>query len=101
MTTIDPRADDQMFTMDVHEAVALEGKPGIVLAGPVTTGVCRAGDQILLQGSDTERRVSCLGIELLNWGRSRPDWVSLRVSDVDLDFAKTVTRAVGPDTAHD
>lgn len=72
-----------VFSMTVEERLALPGIPDVVLAGSVSSGDCHVGDRLVLEGRDVTIEVHCTGIELLNWGR-RPDWVSIRVSRVDL-----------------
>ena len=85
---------DVRFEMDVQERLVIAGVPDVIIAGPVLQGACRNGDRLRLVGGSTSREVTCLGIELLNWGASR-GWVSLRVSDVDLEDVTEVTKAIG------
>jgi translation elongation factor EF-Tu-like GTPase len=79
--------------MQVLERLTFPDIPDVVLAGPVRRGICRAGDRIVLLGHSVEREVTCLGIELLNWGRARNNWSSIRVSDVELEDIQGVTEA--------
>jgi hypothetical protein len=81
------------FEMEVLERVVLPGIPDVILAGPVVSGSCRVGDPLCLIGGSHDRQVRCTGIELVNWGPARTDWLSIRVSDVDLDDVIAVTRA--------
>jgi hypothetical protein len=46
----------------------LRGQPGVVLAGPVTSGVCRVGDQLSLLGTSDVFQAMCPGVEWLHWG---------------------------------
>lgn len=82
------------FEMEVIERVVLPGIPDVVLAGPVITGTCREGDQLQLISGSGGRHVRCTGVELVNWGPARADWLSIRVSDVDMDEVSAVTRAI-------
>jgi len=80
--------------MRVVERLVVSGIPDVILAGPIQSGVCQYGDRLLLRGGSADREVGCMGIELLNWGGDGDDWVSLRVSDVELGDVSDVTEVV-------
>lgn len=73
------------FEMQVREKLVLAGIPDVIVAGPVIRGECRKGECLVLRGAGPDQRVTCNGIELLNWGVGRADWISVRLSDVDLE----------------
>jgi len=82
------------FKMAVLEALVLPNVPDVILAGPVREGACQAGDMLVLRGADESRTVRCNGLELINWGSWRRDWISVRISDVDLVDVRGVNEAV-------
>jgi hypothetical protein len=81
----------ERFRMQILEKIVVPGIPDVVVAGPVEYGHCQAGDRLRLEGMPSEREVTCLGIELMNWGRGREDWLSIRISDVDLGDVEGMT----------
>lgn len=81
------------FMMRVEERVVPLGVPDVVIAGPWLRGSCRQGDKLRLTGPGVNLSVTCLGVELLNWGRSRQGWVSVRVADVGLEDVRAVDLA--------
>ena len=85
----------EAFKMTVEERLVIPGVPDVILAGPVTRGICKAGDRLELKGESGVRLASCLGVELINWGRGRDAWVSIRVSDVGLDDVSEITQVDG------
>jgi hypothetical protein len=81
-----------MFKMQVLERIAAPDGGGVVLAGPVVSGAVVTGSTIVLHEADGAARPSrCAGLELLNWGADRSDWVSLRVTGFTLDEVQRVT----------
>jgi hypothetical protein len=80
------------FEMEVVERAVLPGIPDVILAGPVHFGTCGIGDRLRLTGEIESFDVSCIGIELVNWGSERTGWLSIRVSDVDLADVGSITR---------
>lgn len=79
------------FRMRVVEKLVVPGIPDVIVAGPVEYGTCRTGDRLALQGVEEIPHVTCLGIELMNWGRGREDWLSIRISDVGLSDIEGLT----------
>jgi len=79
------------FRMRVSEKLVLPGIPDVVVAGPVEHGKCRTGDRLGVQGVPGISYVTCLGIELINWGSGKEDWISVRISDVDLSDVERLT----------
>lgn len=90
MRTSERMADQQPvgsrdgFRMRVSEKLVLPGIPDVVVAGPVEYGKCRTGERLALQGVPGFSHVTCLGTELINWGKGKEDRTSVRISDVDL-----------------
>lgn len=82
------------FEMKVREKIILPGIPDVIVAGPVLRGDCRKGDFLVLRGSRPDQQVTCNGIELLNWGMDRTDWISIRLSDVELEDLAEVTNVL-------
>ena len=84
----------EMFEMQVREKIIISGIPDVIVAGPVLRGVCRKGDFLVLRASRPDQQVTCNGIELLNWGMDRKDWISVRLSDVKLEDLAQVTNVL-------
>ncbi len=82
------------FKMAVVETLVLPNVPDVILAGPVRVGSCQKGDLLVLKGADRSRTVRCNGLELINWGSLRRDWISIRISDVDLVDVRGVNEVV-------
>jgi translation elongation factor EF-Tu-like GTPase len=79
------------FEMQVREKLVLAGIPDVIVAGPVIRGECRKGESLVLRGAGPDQQVTCNGIELLNWGAGRTGWISVRLSEVDLEDLAQVT----------
>jgi len=79
------------FLMRVVETLTTPGGPGVIVAGPVVHGVCKLGDHLSLIGPNATLEASCIGFELINWGRGREGWVSVRLGSVELADLKDVT----------
>lgn len=83
------------FEMQVREKLILSGIPDVIVAGPVIRGECRKGESLVLRGAKPDQQVTCNGIELLNWGAGRTGWISVRLSNVELEDLAEVTTVVG------
>jgi len=73
------------FAMEVRELITGPAMnladAEVLVAGPTHGGPCRLGDQLIALAGEVEvGKVTCIGIELVNWGASRRDWISLRVT---------------------
>src|SRR4051794_1060347 len=96
-TSTGPDADmAASFSMRVLERLVVPGIPDVILAGPLLHGECHRGQSLVLVGGSTYREVVCVGVELLNWGVDRANWISVRVSDVDLVDVADVTGLASP-----
>jgi hypothetical protein len=83
------------FEMQVKEKTVLPGIPDVIVAGPVSQGSCQKGDVLQLHGSESASLATCNGFELINWGAGREDWISIRLSRVEMDDLSDVTSITG------
>jgi translation elongation factor EF-Tu-like GTPase len=64
----------QDFRMTIDRVFQLRQRPGLYLAGKISTGTVRTGDHlILLDGETVVREVTCGSVEFVDVDRRRPE----------------------------
>jgi GTPase len=75
--------------MDVQQVLTMESRPGLFVAGNISSGVAKVGDSlVLMEGHRAVGEVSIEAIEMLDFQIGGPEpssLVTLRVSGVDAD----------------
>jgi hypothetical protein len=72
------------FSMKVEEILfgpmPSLGEGELILAGPHVSGSCHVGDNLVVESSGGQPVPAlCVGLELVDWGADRSDWLSVRV----------------------
>jgi translation elongation factor EF-Tu-like GTPase len=76
------REDFSMDVLEIFRSPLADMREGeAIVTGPVESGTCKVGDLLQLISRRQQPVTSkCTGIELLNRGRTRRGWISLKVS---------------------
>jgi translation elongation factor EF-Tu-like GTPase len=70
----------QGFRMAIEKVIHLSGRPGLYLAGKISSGTVRTGDHLnLLHGETVVREVTCDGVEFVDVDIHRPELVLVAV----------------------
>jgi translation elongation factor EF-Tu-like GTPase len=70
----------QDFRMTIQQVIHLSGRPGLYLAGKISSGAVRIGDHLnLLDGETVVRQVTCDGVEFVDVNIHRPELVLVAV----------------------
>jgi len=73
-------ASRQGFKMTIERVIQLRQRPGLYLAGKVSSGAVRTGDRLnLLDGGTVIREVTCDGVEFVDVDIHRPELALLAV----------------------
>ncbi len=70
------------FALRIERVTTLPSIPGVVIAGPVLSGTCHAGDALEISARGIRFVGRCLQLPFVNWRVPAPEWVTLAVGGV-------------------